>query len=290
MLTLSIAALASLASMLMFFAIRQLLIEPPKEDRTFKDRPPIFFRVLWLPIYVAAYNADPLLTKNYKRQQEKKLTAAGLNFALNAEQFFGAKLVACVMSLAVLCIVFSPMGSPPMSFLAVGALLGFCYPDLWLRDQRLRRQRKVLRSFPFYLDIMSLSLEAGMNVNAALQQAVDKSPEGPLRVEFGRVLRDVRSGRTRAEAFQEFAARVQLPAVTNWVSAVVHAEKQGANLSPLLRAQAQQRRVERFQHAEKLAMEAPVKMLGPLILCIMPCTFVIIAFPIAVKFMTQGML
>jgi tight adherence protein C len=147
-----------------------------------------------------------------------------------------------------------------------------------------------LKSFPFYLDIMTLSLEAGLNVNSALQQAVDKSMDGPLRVEFGRVLRDVRSGRTRAEAFQDFAARVQLAPVTNWVSAVVHAEKQGANLAPLLRAQAEQRRVERFQRAEKLAMEAPVKMLGPLILCIMPCTFLIIGFPIAMKFVGQGLL
>jgi tight adherence protein C len=285
-----ITGLVAIAAVLLFIGVRQAFVEPPDEDRTFKDKPPLYFRVFWPIISVISFNLGGLITQNYRKKQQKKLTAAGFNFAINADQFFAAKVLGAIFCIAVSMIIFSPLGSPPTPFLIVAGLLGFFYVDIWLRDQTQLRQRTILKSFPFYLDIMTLSLEAGLNVNSALQQAVDKSMDGPLRVEFGRVLRDVRSGRTRAEAFQDFAGRVQLAPVTNWVSAVVHAEKQGANLAPLLRAQAEQRRVERFQRAEKLAMEAPVKMLGPLILCIMPCTFLIIGFPIAMKFVGQGLL
>lgn len=284
-----ITCLVGFAAVLLLIGLRQAFVEPPDEDRTFKDKPPTYFRLLWPLVAVISFNLSGLITQSYRKKQQKKLTAAGLNFALNGDQFFAAKVLGAILCVSVSFIIFSPLGTPPTPFLFIAALLGFFYVDIWLRDQTLLRQRTILKSFPFYLDIMTLSLEAGLNVNSALQQAVDKSMDGPLRVEFGRVLRDVRSGRTRAEAFQDFAARVQLAPVTNWVSAVVHAEKQGANLAPLLRAQAEQRRVERFQRAEKLAMEAPVKMLGPLILCIMPCTFLIIGFPIAMKFVGQGL-
>ena len=110
-----------------------------------------------------------------------------------------------------------------------------------------------------------------------------------LRDEFQRVLRDIRAGKARAIALRGMAARLNEPSVSHFTTAVIQAESMGMNLGPVLRAQADQRRTERFLRAEKLAMEAPVKLLFPLIAFIFPCTFIVLFFPIAMKFIASGL-
>jgi tight adherence protein C len=109
-------------------------------------------------------------------------------------------------------------------------------------------------------------------------------------MEFIRVMRDLRAGRARADALRGLADRLGLPAISSLVSALLTAEKQGASLGKILRAQAEQRRNERFLRAERLAMEAPVKMLLPLLLFIFPCTFLILFFPVASRLLGEGWL
>jgi tight adherence protein C len=164
------------------------------------------------------------------------------------------------------------------------------WPLAWLREQGARRSKMVARALPFYLDVVTLSVESGTHLTGALQYAVNKGPPGPLRDELDRVLRDVRTGRTRAQALRALAERLDSPAVSNWVAALVSSERQGSSLGPILRAQAEQRRQERFQQAEKLAMRAPVKMLFPLLVFIFPCTFVLLLFPVAVRLIEEGLL
>ena len=108
--------------------------------------------------------------------------------------------------------------------------------------------------------------------------------------ELQRVLRDVRAGRTRAESLRMLGERLRMPAISNWVAAVLAAERQGSSLGPILRAQAEQRRNERFLRAEALALKAPVKMLFPLMTCIFPCTFVIVFFPVVIRVLDEGIL
>jgi tight adherence protein C len=170
------------------------------------------------------------------------------------------------------------------------AVLGWLLPTSWVRERRAARLRAIARSLPFYLDVITLSVEAGANLTGALRHAVSKGPTGPLQVELERVLRDVRAGRTRADALRALADRLELPSVGSWVAALVAAERHGSSLGPILRAQAEQRRQERFQHAEKLAMKAPVKMLFPLLCFIFPCTFVLLFFPVAVRLVEEGLL
>ena len=116
-----------------------------------------------------------------------------------------------------------------------------------------------------------------------------QTPAGPLRDEFARLMRDVRAGRARSEALRELATRLDMPAVSNFVTTLIQAEATGMSLGPILRAQAEQRRTERFAQAEKLAMQAPVKLLFPLLFFIFPCVFAILMFPIAMKFMGAGL-
>ena len=169
-----------------------------------------------------------------------------------------------------------------------GFLVGFGYPKIWLKDRIDARRRQTMKSLPFMLDLITLCVESGLNLTGAIQQAVDKGPAGAMKDEFGRLLRDVRAGKPRAESLRELAQRMDLAAVTSFVTTLIQAEATGMSLGPILRAQAEQRRVERFARAEKLAMEAPVKMLFPLIFFIFPCVFAILMFPIVMKFMQAG--
>jgi tight adherence protein C len=104
------------------------------------------------------------------------------------------------------------------------------------------------------------------------------------------VLRDVHAGQPRHEALHALAARLALPGVSTLVAALIAAERQGASLAPILCAQAEQRRNERFLRAERLAMEAPVKMLFPLVLCIFPGTFAVLLFPVVHQLLREGVL
>ena len=171
----------------------------------------------------------------------------------------------------------------------LGALFGWYYPAIWLRDRLGLRRRELLKTLPFYLDIITLCVEAGLNMSGAINQAVAKGPKGALREEFQRVLRDIRAGKPRATALRDMAGRLNETSVTNFTIAVIQAESMGMSMGPILRAQADQRRIERFLRAEKLAMEAPVKMLFPLIAFIFPCTFIVLFFPIVMKFMDSGL-
>jgi tight adherence protein C len=139
-----------------------------------------------------------------------------------------------------------------------------------------------------YLEFISMCVEAGLNLTGAMNQAVEKGPEGALKREFQIVMRDIRSGSSRAEALGRLSERLDIKAVNAFVRAVIQAEKLGSSMSKVLKIQSEQRRSERFQRAEKLAMEAPVKLIFPLMAFIFPVTFMILAFPIVVKFMDQG--
>jgi tight adherence protein C len=279
---------AALAASLAVLAIRKAFVEVPDEDRRFLDRPPGLFKLGWPLIQLISFRLAPFLSVSYRQKTQLLLRYAGLDFALSPEQFFASKVLAGSAAVGVLMFLLLPHGGPSLTWIALVFVGGYVYPDLWLRDKRLARHQQILKALPLYLDIITLCVEAGLNLTSALMQAVQKGPANPFKQELNRVLRDVRTGRSRADAFRSLAERIQMPAVSSVVSALITAERQGSALGPILRAQAEQRRNERFQRAEKLAMEAPVKMLFPLIAFIFPCTFAVIGFPIAMKFLQAG--
>jgi len=159
---------------------------------------------------------------------------------------------------------------------------------IWLPLRKLkgmarRRQSLILRDLPFMLDMITLCVEAGQNLHGALQQAARHGPAGPLRNELLLALADMRAGVPRAQAMEGLAYRTGVAALASLVALLVQAEKMGMSLGPLLRMKAGQCRTERFLRAEKLALQAPVKMLFPLVSCLFPCTFLVIAFPIGYR-------
>ncbi|MBI4998202.1 MAG: type II secretion system F family protein [Rhodocyclales bacterium] len=271
----------------------------PDEDREYRDPPPLGFRLIWLPIHWLSFYLEPAIPQKLQAEVLAKLRKSGLDYAVRPVQFMAARVLCGVVMAGLFYWLLgsfdqarhdaAPITSATyFQACLVGALFGWIYPGIWLRDSIQNRRRELLKSLPFYLDIVTLCVEAGLNLQGAVHQAVLKGPKGVVRDEFQRVLRDVRAGKPRAEALRAMAQRVSEAPMTSFVSSVIQAEQLGMSLGPVLRAQADQQRVERFQRAEKLAMEAPVKMLFPLIAFIFPCTFIVLFFPIVVKFMEIG--
>jgi tight adherence protein C len=166
---------------------------------------------------------------------------------------------------------------------ALAALAAGAAPGLWLRDLGRKRRRNIERDLPFVFDMMTLCVEAGLSVQGALQLAARSGPPGALRDALADALAEMRAGVSRTAAIKALAERSNSPLARNWAAAVAQAEALGISLGPVLRAQAAQCRGDRHARAEQLAMQAPVKMLLPLIGCIFPCTFIVLAFPIAVQ-------
>jgi tight adherence protein C len=170
----------------------------------------------------------------------------------------------------------------------LGAAIGMFYPMIWINDQVKKRHLQISRALPFNLDLLTLSVEAGLDFTAALAKVVEKGKTGPLRDELQIVLKQLKMGKTREEALKAMIARVDLPALTQFVTALIQADKMGTSLGKVLRIQSTQLRIDRTQRAEKLANEAPVKMLFPLIACIFPTVFMILFGPIVFAFMFGG--
>lgn len=282
----SIAWGLSAVSFLLF--VLWLNAQMEEEDRAYMDPLPPLLKLIWPFIQVIANFICVFLPYDYMEMVEKRLQRTGVSYLLTADQYVGLQIFMALLLPPVVWVCLTVMHKSFPLAIIVAPLLGFLFPNVWLSDTRKRRELGVIRSMPVYLDFITMCVEAGLNLSGALGQAMEKAPPGPLRNEFAIVLRDLRSGLTRADALRRMADRLDITEVTSFVSAVIQAERMGASLAMVLRVQAEQRRNERFQRAEKLAMEAPIKLVGPLIIFIFPVTFIVLAFPIVMKFMAQG--
>jgi tight adherence protein C len=287
--TLIIAFVFGTALTLLIVAAIRIGTAVEREDRSYLDRPPPALRMLWPVVRLVVHYLGASLPMTWRVRTHARLRKAGQDYSLSPEQFFAAKLLSAVVAGLMALSVATAIGKGA-GFVAIAAALFWFYPDLWLREATERRHKQLFRALPFYLDIVTLSVEAGTNLTGALTQAAVKAPPSPLRNEVNRILRDIRAGKPRAEALRAFAERVDMPAINLLVASLVQAENMGATLGPILRAQADQRRTERFQRAEKLAMEAPVKLLAPLVMFIFPNFFIVLTFMLISKAVTEGVL
>ncbi len=279
-----------LATFLFFAGMFLLAASVPDEDRSYMDPLPAWLKPLWPPIKVVAWYVASNLPPDYLDRIDRQLQRTGASFLITAEQFFALRVVMAVVVLLLVLVLMEAGGFFEPLFLLLAPIAGYFFPLVWLSDMRKRREREIIKQLPVYLDFLTMAVEAGLNLTGALQQAMDKGPKGMIRSEFGIVLRDLRSGLSRADAFKRLAERIDLPEVTGFVNSMIQAERMGSSMAATLRVQAEQRRTERFQRAEKLAMEAPVKLVFPLIAFIFPVTFIIIGFPLVMKFLNEGIL
>ncbi len=217
---------------------------------------------------------------------EKRLAMAGNPGNLRTVDFLGLKLlVAAMVGLATFGVALLT-GSAAFGFVGALALggIGFFLPETWLSRRIKRRQHQILRATPDTLDLLTISVRAGLSFDGALAKVVEKVP-GPLSDEFRRALAEVRVGKARREALRDIVPRTEVPALTNFIGAIVQAEQLGVPIAKVLQVQSEQLRIERRQRAEELAAKAPIKMLFPLVGCIFPSMFIVILGPAAILIM-----
>ena len=215
------------------------------------------------------------------------LRCAGHPGELSPEEIAALVLLSGGASLVAGALACFGLGLPWVALL-LAALGGAAAPPLWLRDRIQARRAAIARALPYDLDLLTLSVEAGLDFAAALSKVVDEGRPGPLSDELSMTLKELRLGRLREEALRDLAARVELPALTSFARALAQADRMGTPLSRVLRVLATQMREERTRLAEKLAGEAPVKLLLPLIGCIFPTLFLMLFGPIAYQVFLGG--
>ena len=257
-------------------------------NRTGMDTPPGFMTLVWPLIKLIDFFVAANLPIKVIENVDSKLQKNGVSFAVTPGEFISSIIVFLTLFPALGWLAMSSSGSPDVTVLVLLALVGAVLPQLWMRDTRTKRNFELVRNLPVYLEYLSMCVDAGLNFAGALKQSVDKGPKGAMRNEFRIVLRDINSGETRADALTRLEKRVDLSDISIFVRAVIQAERMGSSMKETLVIQAEQRLTERFQRAEKMAMEAPVKLVVPLVVFIFPLTFIILLFPIVVRFMEQG--
>ena len=165
---------------------------------------------------------------------------------------------------------------------AIGLLIGFQGPVIWLYNIATKREQELQKSLADAIDLMTISVEAGLGFDAALQQ-VARNTDGPLAGEFQRVLQEVQIGRSRSEALRALGERTTLPDIRSFVSAMVQADAFGIPIGQVLRVQSTEIRVKRRQRAEEKAAQVPVKIMIPVILFILPCLLITVMGPAAIN-------
>ena len=217
----------------------------------------------------------------------RKLVLAGSPEGMNAEKVAAFKLFGAIGG-ALICYILTVIaGSPKILLIAAplfGGLFGYLIPGAGLGQKAIHRQEGILSALPDTLDLLTISVEAGLGFDAALAH-VRKSVPGPLSDEIGRMLQEIQLGVTRVDAFRSLAARTDIEELRAFVLAMVQADTFGISVAKVLRAQAKELRMKRRQRAEEKAMKVPVKLLFPLIFCILPAMFVVLLGPGVIRIM-----
>ena len=222
-----------------------------------------------------------ITSASFAVRTQRRLAMAGNPGALNVSDWLGMKAVFALLGGGILFLLLLLLGMSPVTCVVMGVLglgIGYIAPEFWLGRRVKARQTRILRMIPDSLDLLTISVRAGLAFDAALAKVVEKVP-GPLSEEFRRALAEVRVGKQRREALRDIVPRTDVQPLTNFIGAIIQAEQLGVSISKVLQVQSEQLRIERRQRAEEMAAKAPIKMLFPLVGCIFPSLFIIILGP-----------
>jgi tight adherence protein C len=275
---------------------RQISYVTLADGRRQERKIPLVFRLL-LPL---APNLNHLFNRPvFKKSRQKlaqQITSAGYDTIIAPEEMLSLRVLIPLLLGPVWVIMIKtalPGGDGLIAKLqpaiaTIGVLWLFIYPTTWLRKTIQRRHSEIRRTLPFVLDLLTLSVEAGMDFMSALQRNNEHRQIDALGEELIQVVREIQLGKTRRGALRDMALRVNLQELRAVVNALVQADELGVSIGSILRIQSDQIRQRRFERAEKLANEAPVKMLFPLLVFIFPSVFLILLGPIISRMFQQG--
>ncbi len=218
---------------------------------------------------------------------EKKVKEAGSPGSLNAREWMVVKTLLGLALGSLLGLFLHNIGKPDwqVGMLALtGFMVGWFSVDIWLKSKAKGRRHQVERAMPDLLDLLTVSVEAGLGFEGALMKIAEKT-HGLLSDEFITVLREIKMGKSRKEAMKAMAERLDVEAMSNFVASVVMAEQLGVSIGNVLRVQSVEMRQKKRQKAEEVARKAPIKMLIPMVMFIFPAIFIILLGPAVIQLM-----
>ena len=229
----------------------------------------------------------PLVLAGYRERVSRRFVAAGMAGLMTTDEFIAYKVAMALFFETLFAIVlgwvivgvFLPI---PLHLLLIG--LGSLFPDFWLSGLVSARQAAIRRNLPYVMDLLTLSVEAGLDFIAGVGEVCEKAKSGPLVDELSFTLREIQVGASRQQALRNLAVRVDMPELRSFAALLIQADILGASIGPVLRAQSDLIRTQRFQAAERAGAYAATKLLFPLILFIMPAVFIVIFGPIVLNF------
>ena len=269
------------ALMLLFFdVIRNIQVEKKVTNEEEYRRIPIVFRLFMplVPNMMPIVRSESMQTTVQKA--EERLAMCGYDTAMTGEQFVAVRLLMTIFG--CLLLVLFLVGGEIMN----GVLLLLClvfYPNAWLKTLVAKRHLEILKALPNVLDLLTLSVEAGRGFLTALRDIVGRRQRDALNDELRRTLHEIQLGKSRQAALKEMAQRVRQPELTTVLNSIIQADELGVSIGQLLRVQGDQLRAKRFSFAEKLANEAPVKILFPIVVFIFPCVFLVLMGPLVMQ-------
>ncbi|MGE5553700.1 MAG: type II secretion system F family protein [Betaproteobacteria bacterium] len=221
--------------------------------------------------------------KGMREQIRHQLAAAGNPGGMQVQDFLAFKgLLVFALPLGTFAALARSVPSTAVLLTAVAFAAGAVLPDFLLKSAIDKRKRAIQKSLPDVLDLLTVSVEAGLAFDSAIAKVVEKL-KGPLADEFQRMLHDVRMGMPRREALKELAARADVPDLNTFIASLIQADTLGVSISKVLRIQSEQMRNRRKQRAEEMAMKAPIKMIFPLMIFIFPTIFIVLLGPAALQ-------
>jgi tight adherence protein C len=261
-------------------------------ENTAKVKKELLFIKLTRPFY-KRYFLPMTQGKNkqkYRTKYRKKLANAGLLKDMSPEEFMALKFFMILGGpFAFLIVRFIMEETWPLSITPVMGLIGYLYPDLWLKGLISNRAEAILRAMPFIVDMLALSVEAGLDFMAAIQRVIEKAPSSPLNEEFETLVRETRIGSSRAEGLRQLGWRVNIIEINSFCATLIAADSVGASIGPLLKQLSSELRVKRSARAEQAGATAATKILIPMIFFILPAVLVAIFAPMVLKMMSGEM-
>ncbi len=223
--------------------------------------------------------------KNIKEKYKRKLASAGLQDYMTTEDFFAFKLFLILgFPVAFFAIRTFLEETWPLSMIPVVAAVGFFYPDIWIRGKIQQRQKDIVSAMPFAVDMLALSVEAGLDFMAAMTKVIEKAKATPLTEEFEILIKETRLGASRAEALRNMAWRIDLIQISSFCATLIAADSVGASIGPILKALSAEIRQKRSSDVEKAGATAATKILFPMLFLIVPAVLIVVAGPLIMGF------
>ena len=241
-----------------------------------------FFKRYFSPIVSGMKNK-----KKFKDQYRRKLAAAGLTNVLTPEDFFAFKLFLIIGFPILFMGVRAFLEETwPLQLIPMIALVGFYYPDFWIKGKIEQRQKDIIRAMPFCVDMLALSVEAGLDFIAAMSKVIEKAKTNPLTEEFEILIKEIKIGASRAEGLRNLAWRVDLIQISSFSATLIAADSVGASIGPILKSLAVEIRQKKSAEVEKAGATAATKILFPMLFLIVPSVLMIVFAPIVMEVMS----